>query len=110
MRAHLYKLDEHGQPVPVADIIEWGTWFEKADRRLALTECGPGVEVSTVFLGSDHRFVGDGPPVLWETLVRGGPLDGKDARYASVAAAVAGHAAMVERVRRALDMPLPEDE
>lgn len=53
--------------------------------------------VSTVFLGLDHGW-GEGPPVLYETMVFGGPLDGECERYCTRAEAVAGHALMVARV------------
>jgi len=67
------------------------------DRRVALDkDVAPGAEVSTVFLGLDHAF-GDGPPVLFETMVFGGPLDGEQDRYCTWDEAVAGHAAMLAR-------------
>lgn len=60
-------------------------------------------EVSTVFLFLDHRSSyfddPDTPPVLWETLVFGGPLSDECDRYTSWDDAKAGHDAMVERVR-----------
>jgi hypothetical protein len=37
-------------------------------KRVALTNFGNGYSVSTVFLVLDHNH-GDGPPVLWETMV-----------------------------------------
>jgi hypothetical protein len=96
-----YILDEHGQPVPCEDLATWAQWFETADRRVAQDldegDAGKKVRVSTVFLGLDHRF-GDGPPILWETLVFGGALDGEMARYTSLADALAGHQAMCARV------------
>ena len=46
----------------------WARWFETADRRVALTEVS-GIRVSTVFLGLDYRFSGEGPPLLlFETM------------------------------------------
>lgn len=84
-------------PVPVSDVIEWGTWFESADRHVSQTKIG-GVTVSTVFLGLDHSF-GSDPPVLFETMVFGGLLDEEMARYETWDQAVAGHDAMVERVK-----------
>lgn len=60
------------------------------------------VYVSTVFLVIDHRW-GAGDPLLFETLVFNGPLDGEMARYSTYAAAEAGHAAMVARCRAAID-------
>jgi hypothetical protein len=53
-----------------------------------------------VFLGLDHNF-GQGPPVLWETLVFGTSMDGEMRRYTSREAAVAGHADMLDAVRKA---------
>jgi hypothetical protein len=96
-----YTLDGH-TPVPVArdNVVTWGRWFETTDRRVA-HDSFPGavtVSVSTVFLGLDHRHVGDGPPLLFETMVFGGPHDQAQLRYATWDEAIAGHARMVRRV------------
>lgn len=98
-----YILDAHGEPVPCADMLTWSRWMERADRRVAQDmdegdEHGVKVRVSTVFLGLDHNFSGRGRPVLWETLVFGGVLNGEMDRYTSLAAALAGHQAMCARV------------
>jgi hypothetical protein len=53
------------------------------------------VEVSTVFLSINHGF-GDGPPVLWESMVFSGPDDGMCQRYTSEGAAKEGHLDMLE--------------
>lgn len=100
-----YILDANGEPRPCADVVAWGLWFEATkdtgERLIAQDRderAGPdGVRVSTVFLGLDHQW-GDGPPVLWETLVFGGALDGEMVRYTSRAAALAGHQQMCQRV------------
>lgn len=55
-------------PVPEPDLLKWAAWFHNADRIVAQTEV-PGGLVSTVFLGTDHRFFGNGPPLLFETMV-----------------------------------------
>jgi hypothetical protein len=67
------------------------------------------IRVSTVFLGLDHAFRG-GPPVLWETMVFGGVLDGEMDRYTSKAAAFAGHQAMCRRVNETLQHPERPDD
>jgi hypothetical protein len=93
-------LDDAGEPVPTNDVEVWGRWFQVPANRIVaqnLDEHGAGV--STVFLGLDHDFTGTGPPVLWETLVFGGPLDGTMERYTSRADALAGHRAMCDRYR-----------
>jgi hypothetical protein len=63
--------------------------MEDGGRRVARTEFEGGY-VSTVFLGLNHAFT-DGPPVLWETMIFGGPNDGWQDRYTSRAGAEAGH-------------------
>jgi hypothetical protein len=97
-----YKLDGH-DVVPVDDLLEWARWFETADRVIAKTHVGED-EISTVFLGLDHSYGGT-VPALFETMVFGGALDQECKRYASWAAAEAGHAVMVERVRAAAAQP-----
>lgn len=93
-----YILNVNHIPMPIGDMIRWGQWMETADLHLALTE---GVirldgqrwgvsRISTVFLGLDHAFNG-GPPILFETMVFDGPLDGLQLRYRSWDEAVATH-------------------
>ncbi len=66
------------------------------------TEMGR-IEVSTVFLVLDHGWNGTAP-VLWETMVFGGPDDMEQRRYSSREAAEAGHAEAVTCVKTALDL------
>lgn len=88
-------------PVPCEDLLTWGKWLQnaKAERVVAKSTIN-GAEVSTVFLGLDHRF-NVGPPLLFETMVFGGPLDGEQDRYSTWEEAEAGHKAMCKRVRDA---------
>lgn len=88
-----YILDGH-DAVP-ADLTTWARWYEKADRRVAHTDTG-NERISTVFLGLNHSF-GGGPPLLFETLVFSGPLDGEMDRYSTWIEAESGHAKMVAR-------------
>jgi len=68
----MYYTLEGKTPVPCHDVAAWARWFEatrKGDgRRVAYGNVGPGVAISTVFLGIDHSF-GDGPPLLFETMI-----------------------------------------
>lgn len=59
-------------------------------KRVAHSEAG-GIRVSTVFLGIDHRFNEDGPPILFETMIFGGPHDGFQDRCSTWKEAVAMH-------------------
>lgn len=73
-RTDKYVLNEKGKPIAEPDLMKWAKWFESANRTVARETIGDS-KVSTVFLGLDHNFNQDGPPVLWETMVFGGPLD-----------------------------------
>ena len=87
-----YILDDSGNPVPCPDLLTWVRWFETAgDRVIAQDTVDPKIMVSTVFLGLDHNF-SHGEPILWETLIFGGPHDGEGDRYTSRADAEKGHA------------------
>lgn len=86
---------------PIDDVIAWGQWFATADRQVAETLLEPEIRISTVFLGLNHQF-GDGPPLLYETMVFGGPCDGDQTRYSTWHAAELGHEAMVAQVQSVL--------
>ena len=93
-----YILDAGGHPVEEPDVRTWAEWMETGERQVKVTLFGK-VRVSTVFLGLDHNFAPDGPPVLFETLVFGGLLDGELDRYVTREEAEAGHEALCERVQ-----------
>lgn len=99
MRPGGYYVMRDGVPVEVG-VREWATAFgrDRDNRIVERTKVGD-VLVSTVFLGLDHNFTDEGPPILWETLVFGGPLNEEMYRYTSLEDAKAGHAAMVQRVK-----------
>lgn len=89
-------------PVPEPDLFVWARWFETADRHVAETWVTLEVRVSTVFLGLDHQW-GDGPPLLWETMIFGGARDCETWRWSSWHAAEQGHEAAVAMARAALE-------
>lgn len=94
-----YILKADGTCVLEPDIMKWATQFKNVDRRIAQDQIGPAM-ISTVFLGTDHRFGEGGPPILFETMVFGGPLDEEQERYISRDEAVVGHNAMIMRVQK----------
>lgn len=93
-----YILDGH--EVKKVDVTEWAKWFGTADRKVKNTEI-EGVRISTVFLGLDHSF-GSGPPLLFETLVFDGPMDGEMNRYSTWDQAEKGHNEMVAKIKKGI--------
>ena len=65
----LYILQGH-EPVRVDDMDVWARSLAAMDRRVAYDEVGP-LRVSTVFLGIDHRWGDEGPPLVFETMIFG---------------------------------------
>jgi hypothetical protein len=107
-----YILDEHGniEAVPVFDVNgdvdlnglqRWAKSFEETNRRVDRTYLPGGVMVSSVFLGLDHGFsFGEkAKPVLFETMVFGGVLDGYQERSVSWEESAAAHVVITAMVR-----------
>lgn len=88
------------EPVPADDLAVWGAWFNSPSNRIvAQDRPSPEVLISTVFLGLDHNFSHEGPPLLFETMVFGGEFDEETYRYCSWDEAVEGHGNVVARVQ-----------
>ena len=103
-----YILDEQGNPVSERDLLVWAAWIEdEKHRRLLITNLGPLGCVSTIFLGIDHDFLSIlneeqwRRPILWETMVFGGPYDQEQRRYRSQEDALNGHAELVAMCKQA---------
>lgn len=83
---------------PVAcGLMEWAQWIETHER-VVKQELIDQVKVSTVFLGLDHQF-GDGPPLLFETMIFGGPHDGYQERCSTWEQAEEQHKVALQLVR-----------
>jgi hypothetical protein len=66
--------------------------------------CRPGRRLhSTVFIGLDHNW-GEGPPLVFETMIFGGEFDQYQYRYSTWAEAEAGHAVAVGMVEHERDL------
>ena len=107
---------------PVAvDVLTWGKWFGTAKERFIAETIiddtpvehtygmlpgrekkymRPKIRVSTVFLGLNSSFR-PGEPMLFETMIFGGSLDGEQWRYATYDQAERGHADAVVQARKA---------
>jgi hypothetical protein len=94
--------DRQGNPV---EFDEWTALYENGIPQVALAEVGD-VNVVTYWLGIDMSFgIIDGPPLIFETTVFGGPLDQQQWRYTTEEAALAGHDEVVKAVRSAEATP-----
>jgi len=102
-----YYIEVDGKPVPTEDQEAVNAMIGSPHRTVAKTLLHDDtVEVSTVFLVLNHAFDG-GTPVLYETLVFGGPLDGDGTRYCFRDEAFEGHQ---EWVRKAADAKPTEED
>jgi hypothetical protein len=100
----LYILDEHNNPVLCDDLIKFGQFMEKSERRVvSKTQIGEYV-VSTVFLGVDHGYHGDKVPVLFETAIFGQDETIIVRRYCSWKQAEKGHLHTCKYVDEANDL------
>jgi len=90
------------------NVLEWAKMFEEGKRIVRQEDLKPmekdgllspfswfDCRVSTVFLGLDHSFRGEGPPDIFETMIFGGPLDQETRRYSTWDDAEIGHLEMV---------------
>jgi hypothetical protein len=89
-RRSLY-FNPDGEPISLwemATLLEDDYGRRVTDTRI-LTKDG-SIRISTAFMAIDLDPLSD-VPVLWETMVFGGPCSGAQHRYASREAAIAGH-------------------
>lgn len=86
---------------PYSNAMEWAKDFEQGMklRRVDETLLWWGGRVSTIWLGLNHNFGLNGPPLIFETMVfpPKSTMDLDMERYSNEAQAIAGHQAMVKR-------------
>lgn len=86
----MYFILDKDKNVISATLEEWAAFFEDFDnKRIVSTEIG-GVRVSTVFLGLDAGNRG-GAPLVFETMIFGGPCDELCWRYSEYHSALMDH-------------------
>jgi len=79
--------------------MTWADWFETANLIVAEDFVGTA-RINTGFLGLDHNRSDKGDPILWETMVFGGPLDFYQERCGGAREqAEAMHARVLAKVR-----------
>jgi hypothetical protein len=77
---------------------EWSHQIAKAPHPVVAYDQYNHVDISTIFLGIDHNFFGEGPPILFETMIFGGELNEYQVRYCTWDEAVEGHKAALQLV------------
>lgn len=97
LTSYYFKLGADGRtPVPVTDLLEWADAFNRCNddktRRVGWDyDNDKLVTVSTTFLGLEHGHDDQGRPLLFETMIFGGPHDQYQDRYATWSQAECGH-------------------
>lgn len=88
----IYYVLRDGKPVE-ASLAELTLWLQcgAKGRQVGDDILSDGTRISTVFLWIDHAFRKFGSPVLWETMIFGGPHDQYQERYTSREDAIKGH-------------------
>lgn len=107
-----YILDKDGRtPIPCEDLLVWAKWFENSREevkrcRVKRTEGTLTLDphskkhliASTVFLCLDHNYTGEGPPLLFESMLF---QDGEEIfcfRYSTWDEAEEGHNTILENL------------
>ena len=97
------------------DSLEWAKWFQTANRRICLDVIPlrslflrilrllfflptRGGYLSTVFLGIDHNFSYEGPPILFETMAFDIDID-VESRWATENEARIGHGVILQMLQ-----------
>lgn len=99
-----YILDDKRQIVPCNDFSVLSKYMGMSVGRVSHN----GVEVSTVFMAMEHGRDLRGRPILFETMVFGGPRDGLQQRYCTWQEAEAGHESMLWVLTEERDRKLDE--
>lgn len=86
-----------GEIIKKCSVEEWSEMFEGPLRIVKRTQIG-WIRVSTVFMGLDHNFSNEGPPLLFETMIFGGRLNQQLARCSTWEEAETVHREMVQKV------------
>lgn len=86
--------DKQGQRITFE---EWSATY-RAGRSLQVTTVG-AFKVSTIWLGINHNFTRDGPPIIFETMIHDGKEWDQQWRYETLEQAEAGHASIVMQLR-----------
>lgn len=95
-----------GKPLTFDEFLAYSGQFKDEDKHVAIYET-PFMLISTVYLGINHAYSKDSPPLIFETMVFCGDMDGQDQwRYSTIAEAKAGHEKAVKLYQHRYDLVL----
>lgn len=95
-----------GQPIHEPDLYKWSDWYQRNHRRHRIGDTRIGDQrISTRNMGLDLAWGRSNPPVLWETMIFGGPHDMAQWRYTSRQAAIETHTRIVKHLRYGMAPP-----
>lgn len=84
------------------ELLEWAKAFEDGNTRRVDQTVIDDICISTVFLGLDHQY-GNGPPLLFETMIFGGKEDEYQNRCSTWEEAESMHRNAIEHVKQRLE-------
>src|SRR5215217_4301245 len=90
-----YYILENNKPLQVDDYEQWKQWLETANREVQRTELPNGIIIATEFIGQAECLDELKPPLLFETMIRGGINNGLVQQYTSWEQAEEGHSKAV---------------
>ena len=86
-----YYILKGRKPLKVDDHKQWKQWLETANRKVRRTELSNGVIIATEFIGQAECIDDTKPPLLFETMIRGGIYDGTVQQFTTWEHAEEGH-------------------
>lgn len=95
MNLYILEGTEPRKAISYEESVEFWQKDKGQKGKVDYIEFPDGVRVSTIFLGMDHSM-GDGPPLLFETMIFGGEHDQYQRRYTTYEEAQEGHRKAVE--------------
>jgi hypothetical protein len=98
-----YFILRDGEVIEEPDYSTWSAWYESSfkDVELIAEDDLGGSVVTTRFLSMAMSLAQNSPPMIFETVVRGGWMDNEKERFATLQEAMTGHKTWVRRVREA---------
>jgi hypothetical protein len=93
-------MDTDGNISTTEDVNEWAeSRTNIKNKRIGFEQINDDTEVSTVFLGTNYSFMSDGPPMLFETMIFGGPSNESCYRCSTHAEALIQHKRICDSLR-----------